>query len=264
MSSYRSLSGLSVPVSSRFRNDVRSAVLGLTGLKTSQAVTAYTVSGAPFLTLASAVTIMDPMTLFDNIPMVPNSSQKYYVKSAECIASFSNSTNVRLVVRAFKLRCTKNCSIAIQDLLNEDAPNSSIPYINPTTSNAFRRYFHIEDVRFDTIPVEGFISYEVSDYFPGGKLINGDVEANLDEFEHVVGSRKWLLFFNTEPVESVAVGLLAGPVNPKVCVMSNIKYTYYVLEDNNPISNASTTITSVAAGNVISDATRVPFQNDNA
>ena len=235
----------------------------MAGIRTAQYTTSSTIGDPTLLTAILDIALMDPTTLINAIPIVPLSNVKHYVRSAEAMMNVSNATNVRLFVRAYRLECIKYCPYTIATLLDKDAPSFVVPYIDPTTSIGFRRYFHISDHRVETIPVGGSLTFALSSYYPQGKLVDGDVEANANSYEYVPGSKVWIVFFNNQPVESVAVGLLAGPSAPKVNYFINNKYTYYVLEDSNPESVAASFGTPVAAANVISDSTRVPFQTDN-
>lgn len=264
MTSYRSFSGTKLPPSDVLYRDVRHAVLGMGGLKTVQSVISYKDNGDSNGTVFARGTLMDPESLFDNVHIIPNSNEKFYIQSAESILYVSNSTNAPAVVRAYRLCCTKNCSTEINVLLAEDAPSPFKAYIDATTSSAFRRYFHVAESRVDFLPVQGCLMYELSDYFLGGKLVTWDVEANLDQFSYTVGSQLWILYINSQPVEDTSSYSNAGPASVEISFMNHWKYTYYVLQNNDPSSVAVSTLVPVNNGRVISDASSVVYQTDNS
>lgn len=243
---------------------VKDTVLKMAGLQTRQSVTVSTAVNTLGRSLVLIPEMMSAAQMRQHVITTPGSDERAQLRSCRTLFYIANATNVRLVVRAYMIECRKTNNFTIPTLLGDDAPIYDTPYIDPTTANSFRRYWRIVKRRFCTIPVEGYKAFKLSTFFPGGKLVTGDVEANSTAYTYTVGSQAWVLAIDTQPVEDQASALSAGPSIAKVNFFNHFMCTFYYIEDNDPRSESSSAMTAVAAGNVISDATRVPFQNDNA
>lgn len=235
----------------------------MAGCRTAQYTTRSTLGDPTSLTVILDFSLMDPTTLINTLPVVPLSSSRIHVRSATAYGYISNATNANVVVRAFRLECTKDCPYNLATLASMDAPSFVIPYIDPLTSNAFRRYFHISSSRLDIIPVGGCLTYTLDKYFPSGKLVTGDVEGNALDYEYVIGSLVWVLFIDTQPVEGSGLPYTPGVTSTKVNYIINNKYTYYMMEEKNPESTLGNVTSGVKPSNVISNAVSVRYQTDN-
>lgn len=244
---------------------VKDTVLKMAGLQTRQSINVSTKTNTLGQSIVLVPELMSAAQMRLHVITTPSTDEKAQLRSCRSLFYMSNATNVRLVVRAYLCECRKNNNFDVTALLGDDAPAYTTPYIDITTANSFRRYWKIVKRRFCTIPVQGYKAFKMSSFYPGGKVITGDVEANTDMFKYLVGSQVWVLAVDTQPVEDQATPTLAGPTIAKVNYFNHFMTTFYYIEDNDPKSSeAGSSVSTVASGRVISDATSVLYQTDNS
>lgn len=242
---------------------VRSTVLKMEGLHTRQ----YLASGAVVASSnGSAVFagfyINQPGELTGLGLLTAGSDEKVYLRSARKEVTISNGTNCTLVFRTYKVRARKNCTQDITTLLGDQAPAYLTPYIDPTTSTAFRRYFKIMKRKIRYVRAGECFRMVIKRFYRSGKVLSGDVEGNA-AYTYTPITSAMLIWADTMPLEDTASGLAVSTAIAKFNTIQTAKYTYYLPEDNDPDSTLQGGLSAVVGNyNLFTDVVQTTEDTD--
>lgn len=232
-------------------SSVRNTILKMKGLQTRQTVTPSYIVGSNGVSAYGYWYNGQPSAIQSMTGMTSGSDEKVYLRTMSTKIIVANGTNVRLIVRMYKCVSRKNTSGDFWGTVNDDVlpvTTSTMPYTDTTTSTGFRRYWKITKRKVKYLDVGSCFTLGMKKFWRGGKPISGDVEANTGITAVRGFTQVWLILADTIPMEDVASGLTVGTGVPKLNVIQTRKVTYYLDEDNDPSSTATSGV-SVVVGN---------------
>lgn len=231
-----------------FRDRVRAATLPDLGLHTNQkTVYGYVTSSGG----QRASYLMDCMSVGFFVTLgvlTPATSEKAKIRSALTQTTFSNGTNGPIRMSTYECICRKNARQTPAVLLAKSGVVQTYPYVDPTSSTDFRRFYKIIRRKREFIQAGQQVEVETKAWYPSPRPITGDVEENGTDFNATVGTRIVLCYFEGPPCEDTGTSVLSvGVPGIKVNYVTLYKCTYYLMEDNDPVN--STTDGAPVGGN---------------
>jgi len=228
---------------------VREIALQLGGLQTYQQVYLNFVSNAFGQGTYLALDVGTPKQLRDWGILQDVNPTKVYVRSLQCDSTLMNGSNVPVRLRTYQLEPRCNINSPIENILNNMAPSPRVGYIDPTTSNEFKRFFTITARDTQFIKAGQTATVKFSKFFPSPRVMTGDIEGSIS-YTYSTMTAVMLCFFDPAPCKANPTD--TGTVLPyfDINYANNYKITYYrderALPISEAISNSGTTLQSTS------------------
>lgn len=202
----------------------------------------------------SATTIyfdMWPPGYLNGTPAVvtSGSDEKVLVNSMSNSIMLGNQSTHTVYMRIIKVRArqtydttTASGPLAMMNV-NTNYNTTSTPFLDPTTSTTFRRYYKILSVRVKQLAPGRNITLKRKIYSKQGRVIRGDLEGLSSNWAYA-GMYTTIVQFSSMPMVEVGSAeidnRLPGIAACTLVSSHSMKIVYRLIEDNDPDTNAVT------------------------
>lgn len=190
--------------------------------------------------------------------LTSGSDEKVLVNQLSNTIILTNQSAQNVHMKVIRVRCRKTYDTSVASgplaLLNTNSvyTATTTPFLDPTTSTTFRRYYKILSVRVKNLVAGRSMTLRRKIYSKRGMVMRGDVEGLSSNWAYS-GMYTTIIQFSSMPMvelgETEPDNRDPGIAACTIASSHSMKIVYRLIEDNDPDTNATTTgVTPVNLG----------------